>query len=151
MRNWWSGPSKLHFAAVVAGLSAVGPACDSEPCFYTRNGEVVASESPFADGSTAFSKCSACPVLNEDQPPKRGPATGCYIAFGKSMGEGYVACLYGNSALSDQQAGISGAPNSFAYCEKHCPKEDATLGSCSLTADSGGVKKVVCNYGRACD
>jgi hypothetical protein len=153
MRSRFLDALKPHIPTVVAVLICVGAgACDSEPCLYARKVQVAATESPFADGSTAFSKCSACPVLNR-QPPWNGPATDCYIAFGRSIPEGYVACVYNGATLSDGQAGLSGSgtPNAFAYCENRCPKEDATLRGCSMNANRDGLKGVVCTYGRSCD
>jgi hypothetical protein len=112
-------------------LTCGAAACDGEPCSHTSTVEVPANETPFSDGSSVFSKCGACPVLNTGG-PANGPATLCSVGFADSISEAVVVCFYGpggNTSTSIANDSVKGVPNLFAYCKARCPDEDA-LHSC---------------------
>lgn len=133
---------------VLFALSTV--ACGGEPCEHMRTVDVPATETPFSDKSSVFSKCAACPELKDG--PDAGPATLCSLYFGDSLGEANVACFYGpggRTSWSGSTNAVHGVPNLFDYCKARCPDEDA-LHSCSITADANGSTEVHCRYGETC-
>jgi hypothetical protein len=108
-------------------LAAAATACGGEPCSQTREVIGPATETPFSDGSTVFSKCGGCPELT-NAGVDNGPATLCSVWFAESRAEASVACYYGpggRTSTSNAFDVVSGVPNLFDYCKARCPDEDA--------------------------
>ncbi len=113
-----------------------------------------ASTNPFADRPSVFSACGACPTLPASMPDgASGPATVCDVSFSDQRPDADVLCLYGpggTTSTSLANGAVTGIVNLFTFCKDHCPDFDA-LHSCSLAADSAGITRFSCTYGRACD
>jgi hypothetical protein len=142
-------PRALHgyvFSILAAVPTTMG--C-SEPCLYARYPEARADETPFADGSTVFSKCASCPIDKT-----HGPATACNVAFTDGTGPAGVVCLYGPAGdilIAASSGAVTGVPNQFSFCKARCPDEGAAdVHTCSLRADAKGVTSMRCLYGQTC-